>query len=62
MTRDKLFVFLAKATGMVVLAAIFDMAFQYFTKPEINFYRTAIFALVFGLGNFIIGRRKNNKL
>ena len=42
MTRDKLFAFLAKAAGMVVLAAIVDIVFQYFTKPEINFYRTAM--------------------
>ena len=61
MTRDKLFVFLAKATGMVVLAAIVDMAFQYFTKPEINFYRTAIFSLVFGLGNFIYDWKKKKQ-
>ena len=61
MTRDKLFVFLAKATGMVVLAAIVDMAFQYFMKPEINFYRTAIFALVFGLGNFIYDWKKKKQ-
>ena len=61
MTRDKLFVFFAKATGMVVLAAIVDMAFQYFTKPEINVYRTAIFALVFGLGNFIYDKKKKKQ-
>ena len=61
MTRDKLFVFLAKAAGMVVLVAIVDIVFQYFTKPEINFYRTAIFALVFGLGNFIYDWKKKKK-
>ena len=61
MTRDKLFAFFAKAAGMVVLAAIVDIVFQYFTKPEINFYRTAIFALVFGLGNFIYDWKKKKK-
>jgi len=51
----------AKGIGMVVIAAIVDIAYQYFTKPEINFYRTVAFALICGLGNFIYDLKKNKK-
>ena len=51
----------AKAAGRIVTAAIVDIAYQYFTKPEINFYRTVVVALVLGIGGFIYDWKKKKQ-
>jgi hypothetical protein len=61
MMENKYLILCAKGIGMVVIAAIVDIAYQYFTKPELNFYRTVAFALICGLGNFIYDLKKNKK-
>ena len=57
----KIMSLVAKAVGWIVLAAIADIVYQYFMKPEFSFERTVGFALVFGLCTFFYECWKNKK-
>ncbi len=44
--NKKVWIFIGKVVAFFVLAALVDIAFQYFTKPEIDFTRTPVFAII----------------
>ncbi len=61
--NKKVWIFVGKLVALFVSAAIVDIAFQYFTKPEIDFTRTPVFAIIaVAINLFLIGRRKSNNI
>ena len=44
--NKKVWILIGKFVALFVTAALVDIVFQYFTKPEIDFTRTPVFAII----------------
>ena len=66
MRNNKVWIFLAKVVGTVVIFFLCDMAFQYFDTGVINYNKAIRFAFIYGmvlvvvqeLGDYYIKKKK----
>jgi multisubunit Na+/H+ antiporter MnhB subunit len=61
MMNKKVWIFVGKLVALFVSAAIVDIVFQYFTKPEIDFTRPPVFAIIAVAINLIFDWKKKKQ-